>query len=75
MDKGQRERDRTNGKQWSSLEAKVCATGTPLKLDLDTKAQDGKYGPVSQLEFMMLLTPKTGHMSHMVTSHERRQMK
>jgi hypothetical protein len=44
-------------------------------LDLDTKAQDGKYGPVSQLEFMMLLTPKTGHMSHMVTSHERRQMK
>jgi hypothetical protein len=40
--RSKRERDRTNGKQWSSLETKVCATGTPLKLELDTKAQDGK---------------------------------
>jgi hypothetical protein len=29
--------------------------------------------PVLKVAFIMLLTPKTGHMSHMVTSHERRQ--
>ena len=40
--RSKRDRDRTNGKQWSSLETKVCATRTPLKLELDTKAQDGK---------------------------------
>jgi hypothetical protein len=25
--------------------------------------------------FIMLMTPTTGHMSHMVTSHEQRQLK
>jgi hypothetical protein len=38
----ERERERTNGKQWSSFETKACTTGTPLKLELDTKAQDCK---------------------------------
>jgi hypothetical protein len=42
---------------------------------LNTKSQDGKYGPVEQVAFMMQLTPTTGHMSHMVTSHAQRQMK
>ena len=40
-----------------------------------TKAQYVKKGPVPQVAFIMLLTPITGHMSHMVTSHEQRQMK
>jgi len=40
---------------------------------LDTKAQDGKQGPVPQVAFIMLITSTTGHMSHMVISHEQRQ--
>jgi hypothetical protein len=50
-------------------------TGTPLKLELDTKAQDGKSDSVPQVAFIMLLTPTTGHMSHMVTNHQQRKMK
>ena len=38
----EREREKTKGKQWFTLETKVWATGAPLKLELDTKAQDGK---------------------------------
>ena len=73
--KRERERERTNGKQWSSLETMAYTTGTPLKLELDTKAQDGKSDSVPQVAFIMLLTPTTGHMSHMVTNHQQRKMK
>ena len=61
-DKGQREREqmRNNGPHYK---AKVWATGTPLKLELDTKAQEGQYNPVTQVAFIMLITPSTGHMS------------
>jgi hypothetical protein len=35
-------RERTNGKQWSSLETPLCTIATPIKLALDIKAQDGQ---------------------------------
>jgi len=38
-------------------------------------AQDGKSGPVPEVAFITLLMPTTGHMSHMMTGHERGQMK
>ena len=38
--KGKRERPK--GKKVSSLESKVWARRAPLKLELDTKAEDGK---------------------------------
>jgi len=43
--KGQRpkrKREGTKGKQWFTIDTKVWATGAPLKLQLDTKAQAGK---------------------------------
>ena len=40
--RSEREREKTKGKQWFTLETKVWATGAPLKVELDTKAQDGK---------------------------------
>jgi hypothetical protein len=38
-------------------------------------AQDGKSGPAPEVAFITLLMPTTGHMSHMMTGHERGQMK
>ena len=35
-------RERTKGKKLSSLETKVWARREPLKLEIDTKAEDGK---------------------------------
>jgi len=40
------------------------ATGTPQRLDLNTKAQDDQYGPVPQVAFIILITPTTADMSH-----------
>ena len=67
--KGKRERPK--GKKVSSLESKVWERRAPLKLELDTQAEDGKYGHVRNVAFMMLLPPTSGDMSHILTCHER----
>ena len=65
-------RERTKGKQWPTLESYSLSNRNPIKTGVRYRSP---WWPVPQVAFIMAITTTTGHMSHIVTSHERSQMK